>query len=237
VLPRARAGYLLGVDIGRDQGVVDHHALVAAGVGFVVIRATDGIHDTDVRFAGNVAGAISASLDFGLYDVIEPYALNQVPLQVANFVSRAKDCGSTIPHWLDWELAHGQAGSVAIQAAALWCDEVEDALGQAVMVYTGPSFIETLEKLAGAQLKGEDRLAGVDPATRSALTRLARRPLAIAHYGCTFGQPTVPPPWVDWTIWQAGPSGETLPGRSTAVDVDWFRGDIAALRALTVLAA
>jgi lysozyme len=219
-IPKAPPGYLLGVDTGQSQGRVDAAALVAAGVGFQIIRATDGLHDVDPELSYSVAQAKAAGLPFGCYGVLEPYALEQAAAQAAHFVDTVHGLGADLCPCLDFELAHGQTGLVALEAAAAWCDAVEAALGQRVMVYTGPSFIETLEKFA-------------DSADSDALAALGQRPLWLAQYTALQARVTVPPPWRDWSVWQSsGDGAATLPGRSIDVDIDIFRGTVDDLRAL-----
>jgi hypothetical protein len=103
----------------------------------------------------------------------------------------------------------------------IWCETVEQALRQRVMVYTGPAFVRQFITYAG--------LAGAE-----AVAALGRRPLVVAHYTGDYARlPTVPRPWSDWTIWQASggraasPNYATLPSHPTVdVDVDWFRGTV-----------
>lgn len=132
--------------------------------------------------------------------------------------------------WCDFELAAKQTGAAALSSAAAWCDLVEAATGRGPIVYTYPGFFSGLVRLAHG-------------AADTALDKLARRPLAIAHYGHTIGQgPTVPPPWSRWDLWQysgdPAPAGQkarpwsTLPGTTIPVDVDFFRGSLDELRAL-----
>lgn len=219
-----RPGWLLGVDTGVDQGEFDVPALVAAGIAFAYHRATDGINDVDGQWIASSRASVSAGLPFGAYGVLEPYTLDKVAAQASHFCDVVKDSGATLAPWLDFELAHGVSGLVALQAAAAWCDAVEQGLGIGVIVYTGPAFIETLERYAG-------------PAADEVLAKLATRPLAVAHYGVA--KPAVPPPWYTpdedgWTFWQSSGNGVAklpwAPHRD--VDVDWFRGTIVDLLAL-----
>jgi GH25 family lysozyme M1 (1,4-beta-N-acetylmuramidase) len=219
-----RSGWLLGVDTGLDQGLLDVPALQAAGVAFGYHRATDGIHDIDPQWTASSKASADAGLPFGAYGILEPYTLDKVAAQASHFCDVVRDSGATLAPWCDFELAHGESGLAALQAAAAWCDSVEQSLGIGVVVYTGPSFVETLERYAG-------------PAADEVLVRLARRPLAVADYGVA--KPAVPPPWRTpdgdgWTIWQASGDGAAklpwAPHRD--VDVDWFRGTVADLVAL-----
>jgi lysozyme len=226
-LPTPPNGWSLGLDVSQLQGKIDVPSLVAAGVAFLYLRATDGIHDVDPQTKTTPSACIAAGLPFGCYGVLEPYGAVGVGAQATHFVSVASDLGATLPPWLDFELARGETGLVALQTAADWCDFVESATKVSPMVYCGPSFIETLEHYAG-------------PSADLVCARLATRRLVVAHYtGDVARLPTVPSPWKDWTIWQAsGGRTEsrnyaTLPGTTVDVDVDWVRGPVSTLRSVT----
>ena len=219
-IPKAPDGMILGVDTSTYQGKLDVPALMADGVSFSFLycKATDGRQTVDTQFAATVAACRAAGLPWGCYGVLEPYGASAVQQQAAHFVGIVADAGATLPPWLDFELAHGETGSVALQCAADWCDAVGFALGVQPWVYTGPSFIETLERDAGFS---------------DAIARLGQRRLVVAHYTQDYARPPiVPSPWGDWTLWQAsGGKAEsrnyaTLPGTQIAVDVDLFRGTV-----------
>jgi lysozyme len=192
-----------------------------AGVSFLYAKATDGLHSVDPQFAATAAACRDAGLAFGAYGVLEPDGCAEASTQAAHFVATAKDSGMTLPPWCDFELARGLTGLEALRSAAEWCDAVSQALGQAVLVYCGPSFIEGLERLA--------RDGDID-----VLDALGKRPLAVAHYtGHVSRRPTVPTPWLDWMFWQASGGRQVsplnyavLPGTNIDVDVDYFRGSM-----------
>ncbi len=56
-----------GIDISHHNGPVDFAAVRADSVTFVIIKATDGVGDTDPRFIHNFRGARKAGLDVGVY--------------------------------------------------------------------------------------------------------------------------------------------------------------------------
>lgn len=56
-----------GIDISHHNGPVDFEAVKADSVTFVIIKATDGVGDTDPRFIHNLNGARKAGLDIGVY--------------------------------------------------------------------------------------------------------------------------------------------------------------------------
>lgn len=220
-LPTPPSGWLLLVDTSAAQSTLDCSVFVQAGVSGIWHRATDGLHDIDKQWSASVASSLANSLPFGAYGVLEPYGTNSAKAQADHFCDVLSGSGWTLPPWLDFELAHGISGLSALSSAAIWCDEVEQRLGRGVMIYTGPSFVETLEKYAGSAADG-------------VLAELAKRPLSVAHYnGGPPKSPSVPTPWSDWTIWQAsGDHAATIPGTTRDIDVDYFRGTLDALLAI-----
>ena len=140
MLPTPPDGWILLLDVGRDQGRIDVPALQAAGVAGLYIRATDGEHDVDPRFAETVASCNAAGMPWGAYGVLEPYGTARAATQAAHFLDVENHRGATLPPWCDFELAKGLSGAVALASAVAWRDDVEETLGQRVMVYAGPAF-------------------------------------------------------------------------------------------------
>lgn len=70
----------LGIDVSENNGEVDFEAVAAAGVKFVMVRASYGQHEEDSRFVENVEKAHAAGLVVGAYHY--GYALN--PRQAMN---------------------------------------------------------------------------------------------------------------------------------------------------------
>lgn len=207
-LPDAPAGWLKGVDTSAAQGILDVAALQQAGVSFVIAKATEGLFYMDPQWLATAAACRASGILWGAYDVLDP---NKDPAaQADHFAGIVQNSGASFAV-LDFELAHGETGSAALHAAATWVLTMT-ARSPPVTTYTGPSFMEQLEKMAAG-------------AADDALANLADTPLWVAHYGCPFGKPSVPTPWKKYTIWQAGPAGATLkPG--VPVDMDYFQGSL-----------
>jgi len=214
-LPTPPADWLLLVDTSAAQGRLDCSVFVKAGVSGIWHKATEGLHDVDTQWKASAASSLANKLPFGAYGVLEPYGSTKAQAQANHFCDTIENTGWTLAPWLDFELAHGVSGLDALTAAAIWCDAVEQRLGRGVCVYTGPSFIQTLEKYAGHTAD-------------AVLAKLGARPLVVAHYnGGPPKSPMVPPPWKDWTIWQAsGDHAAKIPGTTKDIDVDFFRGTI-----------
>lgn len=220
------AGWIMGVDTSRAQGVLDAPLLRSAGVSFLFAKATDGINSTDPQWHRTVAACQAAGLPVGGYGVLEPYGRAKVELQARHFATTLKAAGPLdLPPVCDFELAAGQSGLDALASAAAWCDLVEASLGRRAILYTGPAFFDLLARYAG-------------PSGDAITARLATRPLWIAHYGRALTRgPNVPRAWSDWSLWQfSGDDGAKIPGTRRAIDVDYFRGTIEDLIALGALA-
>jgi Glycosyl hydrolases family 25 len=71
-LPASEPSYLSGIDGSYYQGEVDWPSVVASGVSFAFIKATDGLDDIDPRSAQNWAGARAAGIVRGAYHFFRP---------------------------------------------------------------------------------------------------------------------------------------------------------------------
>jgi GH25 family lysozyme M1 (1,4-beta-N-acetylmuramidase) len=212
-MPAPRPGFTLGIDTSAAQGTVEWLSVIAEGVSFAFLKATDGISTIDSRWAINSKGAHDAGLTFGSYHVLEPGT--DPTAQAEHYASIAKGVGS-LPPVLDFELSKGLSAATALARAVTFLDAVEAAWGEQGIVYASPGFIAQLATLAG-------------PAGKDALRELSKRRLWVAHYGVA--KPTVPEPWPTdgWTIWQfAGDGGFRMPN-GIVVDVDWIKGDLSVL--------
>lgn len=228
-LPRdLPAGWIWGVDTSVAQGPPTYvPALRDAGCSFLIARATQGLHDVDDQFTATVRACSAASLPIGAYGVLCAYPREQAEAQARHFLDAVRGVPLDLAPVLDFELSGPKVSAAGLLAAArAWCEVVEDELGRGVVVYTGPSFISGLRKLAG-------------PAGAADLAALATRPLFVAHYTQNHARlPSVPGPWEDWGLWQASGDRKTcrnaaqLPGGTADIDVDFFRGSVEELRAL-----
>ena len=195
-----------GLDVSHYQGTIDWAAVYASGRRFVFIKATEGAHITDSRFASNWKNAREAGLLTGAYHFFKPQIA--VDLQVEQFVATVGTPRSgDLPPVLDVEtpadwLSLPEAQRVYIVLA--WLTAVEQRLGVRPILYLSPSFAK--------DILGSD-------------SRLSAYPLWIAHY-TSAPQPTIPKPWKNWTYWQHAESGQVpgVPGQR--VDLDRFNGGL-----------
>lgn len=207
-LPDAPTGWLKGIDTSAAQGIFDVAGLQQAGVSFIIVKATEGLHYVDRAWSEISSRCRAAGILWGAYGVLDP---NEDPVaQADHFSDSVQGSGADFVS-LDFELAAGETGAGALHAAATWVQTMT-VRSLPVITYAGPSFMEQLEKFAAGTAD-------------DALAILADTPLWVAHYGCTFGEPRVPPPWKKYAIWQAGPARATLK-RAEDVDMDYFQGTL-----------
>ena len=231
-LPAAPPGYLLGVDTSRAQGPhLDSDALQAAGVSFVIVKATDGYRDRghEPTWEAHGRATLDAGAVLGAYGVLEPYPSTEAAAQANHFCDVVQGTSAQLVA-LDFELGKGRPASDLLRSARIWLDTVEARLGLRPLLYTMPMFWNALVKWA-------NRDGDADAES------IATHPLWLADYGSgaraldpMSDRPRVPFEWAEpgCAIWQVGPHGATLPG-GVAVDVNYFEGDRSALLALSDL--
>jgi GH25 family lysozyme M1 (1,4-beta-N-acetylmuramidase) len=61
-----------GIDVSHYQGAIDWPMVRRAGIGFAIIKATEGEHDVDPMFVHNLVGAHGAGLIVGAYHFARP---------------------------------------------------------------------------------------------------------------------------------------------------------------------
>lgn len=201
-----RDGCLLGIDVSVFQGKIDW-ANLPPGVRFAFIRATSG-RLTDRMFETNASGC---KVPWGAYHAL---AYGSDPKEQAQRFAAVVNGRGELPPVLDFEVCRpGEKASKAVERAEICMDEIEQRVGRRVIVYTYPSFMQRLHDL------------GAD------VSRLAERPLWIAHYGRSLKTPKVPKAWSTWHIWQWYGGGLVKLANGLDVDVNWWRGTEAELAA------
>ncbi len=171
---------LHGIDVSNWQGRVDWPSHAKAGVAFAFAKATEGGGYADRWFAHNWAGMRESWLVCGAYHFARPKG---DPLEQArHFLARIRAAGGLRRGdllALDLETDDGLRPERVAEYARRWCRFVERHARVRPFVYTYLAFAR------------EGNCAGLD-----------RYPLWIACPHRPRGDPTVPPPWRDWTIHQ-----------------------------------
>ncbi|MBP7263534.1 MAG: peptidoglycan-binding protein [Spirochaetia bacterium] len=201
----ARAlGYVAGIDVSYYQGAIDWKAVYAAGKRFAFARVSYGTNTVDSRFAANWPAMKAAGIIRGAYQFFRPS--QDAAAQANLFLSKlGKLEAGDLPAVIDVEVTEGVAGSVIVSKVRTWVNIVKAATGKMPIIYTSPGFWNSL------------------PGT----SVLSDCTLWVAHWGVS--SPSLPSAWSSWKFWQYSDSG-SVSGISGAVDLDWFNGDLTALK-------
>lgn len=206
-------------DVSHWEQNVDWNQAKASGFVGCFSKATDGTAYVDPTFAKDRAAAHSVGMVYGRYHF---FRFDDNPLQQAQHAFQtggaiaANETGLILDLEWDNDSAHigyhngGEIDDAGAQKALLFLNEAKALSGMTPIVYTAPGFFPGSAKL-------------------ETVAKFAEFPLWIAHFGVP--SPHVPSPWKSWTWWQYSDSG-LVPGTGK-IDVSYFAGDLAALKALT----
>ncbi len=195
-----------GIDVSNNNGVIDWSLAARCGIGFAVIKASEGTGFTDPDFATNWASAQANGLVRGAYCFGRPSG-GSGHADANYFLSVVKDI--QVGDFLALDLEDDRVSPNADLAAyALdWFATVEAAVGFKPMLYSGAYYLQPHNLENNAQI--------------------SQHGLWLASWQTTV--PPVPPGWGFTAMWQYSANG-TLPGITGAVDLDLFQGSIDLLR-------
>src|ERR1700677_22760 len=201
-----------GIDVSHFQGSVNWVNVFAAGTVFVFLKATEGMNFTDPTYQANLTDARNAGLLCGAYHFFDPTA--DPNDQADYFCSQASYKPGDLPPVLDIEATPPESWSNLSPAQSIilvqqWLNQVQDNLKAKPIIYAASSFMQ--EVLGGT-------------------TQFQGYPLWLARYAPVAG--TLPQGWDDWSFWQYSQSGQ-IAGVTGAVDMDYFNGPPAELKAFT----
>lgn len=193
---------LLGIDVSHHQGRIDWPAVVADGVDFAYLKATEGGDHRDREFTRNWQAARAAGLAVGAYHFFtfcRPGAE-----QAENVLAMVPVAADALPLAVDLEFG-GNCDRVPTPEAlrhelAAFLGPVETAYGKPVVLYVTPEFL--------------DAYRAVLPARGLWRRSLLRAPDATAP----------------WRLWQYH-NRARVDGIVGPVDLDTFDGDRAAFDA------
>lgn len=219
-----------GIDVSSYQAEVDWHR-VATRFAFVFVRTGDG-DDRDTHAVQHIRGATAAGLRVGAYHY---FRADRDGAAQARLVRRVLDDAGvplTLPVALDYErksgknltggIYLGQAPSLPIdlivhEALEFKAQLIDDGTCERPIVYTGEAFHWLISQARPELAQG-----------------FADSPLWTPSYGEDVLMPVDKDgrffPWPFWTFWQHDSKG-TVPGIQGHVDLDIFRGSLAALDA------
>ncbi len=218
IVPAARPvdaadGDLAGIDVSHWQGQIRWSDVVADGVDFAIVKATEGRLYQDDQYARNKARSEALGLPFTAYHFARPdRTANDAMREADHFVDTADLGPANLRPVLDLEVAGGLGTRRLTRWVKAWLAEVEARIGVKPIIYTSPSFWH--DKMGNSRWFANNGYA-----------------LWIAHWHVA--APRVPARnWAGhgWTTWQYDDCG-SVAGINGCVDLDRLSGtDIDALR-------
>jgi len=198
-----------GIDVSRYQQLIAWDAVKAMQVkkirlGFVFIKATEGIVNTDPQFRRNWKRSKDAGMIRGAYHFFLPTKDGR--MQAENFIKAVDLKTGDLPPVLDIEQTYGLSRDVIKNEVKEWLDIVGANYNVKPIIYTNIDFYK--------QNLGSD---------------FDDYPLWVAHYY----QPRQPRIKRDWLFWQHNDNGR-VNGVSSPVDFDVFSGDSAMFSQLLI---
>lgn len=198
-----------GIDISTFQQTVYWPAVTSMQVkdvklGFVFIKATEGLLNTDRQFKRNWQKAKEQQITRGAYHFF--LATKDGKAQANNFIKRVKLEPGDLPPVLDIEQLYGVAPAVMRQRIKVWLQTVEAAYHVKPIIYSSADFY--------------NRYLGKE---------FNHYPLWVAHY-FEQKQPRVNR---DWQFWQHSSIGH-VNGIKASVDFNVFNGDSAELQEMLI---
>lgn len=194
-----------GIDIADYQLIPDFNKIVGAGIGFVIIKATEGIHTVNHYVRQQSEGAKNIGLKIGMYHFGHPEITTHTAIDEANH------CASilkTLPpadiiFTLDVEQVYDSSGKeIPVTNLTKWILDFKSqmqklGLIQDIMLYSNEGFLN--------QYLPPNHEFGIYPLWLSQYTSAA--------------SPLLPKGWSNYSIWQYSEKG-VVDGISGNIDLD-----------------
>ncbi len=182
-----------GIDVSSHQGKIDFGKVYRGGIGYVFIRATDGVTYQDPQFRTNYQNAKAAGLIVGAYHF---YRNEDDPLEQLNNFTRNTDLtkGDLAPV-VDIEKLSKSGDGNFVKDLTVFLDGLEKHYHVKPIIYSGKNF------------------------TNAHLAHFSDHVLWLAEYGVE--QPEIPEWWDNWAFWQWSQSGR-VDGITQVVDMSRF---------------
>ena len=213
-------GTVNGVDVSSYQYQPNWATVASSGVKFAWAKATQGNYYQDPDFNYDMANGKAAGVIMGAYDFADPdnVAATTEAAYFESFAGGYFKAGYLVPA-LDIETGCSGAGNGNLGATQIssWVDTWASNVASYIQTHDGYSvkpIIYTYTSYASSCL------------TSSVTTY----PLWMA-WPYSSSPPTAP--WASWDVWQYGTT--SVPGISTATDVDRFNGDLSQLQSTLVI--
>src|SRR5213076_680529 len=131
---------LRGIDVSHYQGSIDWRRVARDDVAFAYVKATEGVHGRDARFARNWREARRAGVRVGAYHYF--IFCRSGRAQARNFLAVAPRGKGTLPPAVDLEIGRGCAGRLTGAAMRRELDAflslVEAREGRRAVLYVTP---------------------------------------------------------------------------------------------------
>ena len=201
--PQARTP---GIDVSHFQGSsINWSTIAGTNIHFVYVKASQGDDEVDPAVKHNLTGLKSTNLHFGAYHFFDP--IDDPIDQADHFLTVVGSLKGQLPPVLDVEQVATDSTPAKLQGAIeSWLGRVKSKTGCEGMLYISPDFYS--EHLGDWDYHGLIWLADYD-----------------AHL-------TVPQGVQNWDFWQHSQSGQ-VQGITSAVDLNWFAGDVNDLDQIT----
>ena len=213
-------GTVNGIDVSSYQYTPNWQTVASSGIRFAWAKATQGNYYQDGVFNYDMTNGKAAGVIMGAYDFADPdnVAATTEAAYFESFAGGYFKAGYLVPA-LDIETGCSGAGNGNLNAAQIssWVDTWSSNVASYIQThdgYTVKPIIYTYTSYASACLT-------------SAVTSY---PLWIAWPYSSSPSTT---PWSVWDVWQYGTT--SVPGVSTATDVDRFHGDLSQLKSTLVI--
>ncbi len=198
-----------GIDVSKYQQMIAWDAVSSMQVkkvklGFVFIKATEGIGNTDPQFKRNWKRSKDAGMVRGAYHFF--LATKDGRMQAENFVKAVDLKTGDLPPVLDIEQTYGVSKGIIKNEVRKWLNVIQTNYNVKPIIYTNIDFYK--------QNLGND---------------FDDYPLWVAHYY----QPRQPRIKRDWVFWQHNDNGR-VNGVLSPVDFDVFSGDSVAFNQLLI---
>jgi lysozyme len=198
-----------GIDVSKYQQMIAWDAVSSMQVkkiklGFVFIKATEGIGNTDPQFKRNWKRSKDAGMVRGAYHFF--LATKDGRMQAENFIKTVDLKTGDLPPVLDIEQTYGVSKDIIKNEVREWLNIVQANYNIKPIIYTNIDFYK--------QNLGSD---------------FDDYPLWVAHYY----QPRQPRIKRDWVFWQHNDNGR-VNGVLSPVDFDVFSGDSVAFSQLLI---
>lgn len=136
----------IGIDVSAHQQDIDWQRVAASGVQFAILRAgyrgyTEGSIQEDTYFEQNLAGAIDAGLDVGVYFFSQAMDEQEAREEARFVLDKISGHQLAYPVFFDWEKIGADARSDAMDLTSLttvtdtFCSEIEAAGYQAGLYF------------------------------------------------------------------------------------------------------